>query len=171
VRVESGASSRYLDAVVGMGANLGERRTTLLATLEDLSQIGQLVCVSRLFETEPLGPPQPRYLNAAARLLVDLAPLELLGRMLKLERMRGRVRRERWGPRVLDLDLLWCAGRAIDEQGLSVPHPGLTRRCFALLPLLDVAPEASDPRTGVRYTERLKELDCASVVTKSWRCA
>ena len=82
---------------------------------------------------------------------------------LEIERAAGRVRRERWGPRTLDLDLLFIAGRTVEQPGLVVPHRELTQRAFALLPLLDVMPEACDPATGRAYSELCLELDRTGV--------
>jgi 2-amino-4-hydroxy-6-hydroxymethyldihydropteridine diphosphokinase len=128
-----------------------------------LLEIGSVVALSSVYETAPVGPPQPHYLNAAARLLTRHSPLEVLRAVLEIERTAGRERRERWGPRTLDLDLLWIRGRQVDEAGLSVPHPRLCQRAFALLPLLDVAPDAADPLTGQPYARLLPALDCSGV--------
>jgi len=111
-----------------------------------------VVSRSRVYETEPVGgPPQPLYLNAAAALDFEGEPLALLEALLALERDFGRVRGVRNGPRTLDLDLLWIPGRSVAHERLVVPHPRLHERAFALAPLLDVAPDAADPRTGRRY--------------------
>jgi len=157
------------DVVVGLGANLGDRQSTLEVAAGELGRLGRLVSRSRLYETEPVGPPQPKYLNAAVRLECSLEPRALLAELHAIERRAGRVRRERWGPRVLDLDILWVAGHTVDSEELVIPHPELTRRAFALLPLLDVAPEAISPdglsyrdvsmtldRTGVRELEQVR---------------
>ncbi|HEV8244125.1 MAG TPA: 2-amino-4-hydroxy-6-hydroxymethyldihydropteridine diphosphokinase [Polyangiaceae bacterium] len=150
------------DVVVGLGANLGDRRQMLVRAVAGLQRLGRVVGVSALYETEPVGPPQPHYLNAAVRLKTELTPPELLARLLELERELGRVRRERWGPRVLDLDLLWVADFACDSQGLTVPHPELEQRAFALLPLLDVAAEASSLE-GLSYRAISMSLDRSGV--------
>jgi 2-amino-4-hydroxy-6-hydroxymethyldihydropteridine diphosphokinase len=102
--------------------------------------------VSTVYETEPVGPPQPRYLNAALRLRTTLSPPELLRVLLRTERRLGRHRvpGERWGPRSIDLDLLWDQRGAYESAELCVPHPELENRDFALAPLLDVAPELGD---------------------------
>ena len=102
--------------------------------------------VSTIYETEPLGPPQPRYLNAAFRLQTTLSPPELLRVLLRTERRLGRHRvpDERWGPRSIDLDLLWDQRGPHESPELCVPHPELENRSFALAPLLDVAPELGD---------------------------
>lgn len=128
-----------MDAVVGIGSNLGSREALLRAAIALLGR--EVVAVSRLYRTPPLGPPQPEFLNAAVRVRTELSPLALLSELQRVEAQLGRVRRERWGPRTIDLDFLWWEGGAIDEPGLSVPHPGLMERAFALGPLLDVAPE------------------------------
>lgn len=127
-----------MDAVIGLGANLGSREATLRAAIALLGL--EVVATSRLYATAPLGPPQPTFLNAAVRVRTELAPLALLARMQGVETQLGRVRRERWGPRTVDLDLLWWEGGPVDEPNLTVPHPGLLERSFALAPLLDVAP-------------------------------
>jgi 2-amino-4-hydroxy-6-hydroxymethyldihydropteridine diphosphokinase len=92
-----------------------------------------------------------------------LSPVELLEGLLGVERNLGRVRRERWGPRVIDLDILWCLGVVVSTARLVVPHAELRARPFALVPLLDVAPEASDPADGARYSEIARELDASGV--------
>jgi len=150
------------DVVVGLGANLGDRQTTLEAASVALERLGRVVGRSRLYETEPVGPPQPRYLNAAVRLECALEPRVLLGELHGIEQRAGRERRERWGPRVLDLDILWVAGLVLDGEDLVIPHPELTNRAFALMPLLDVAPEAVSP-SGVRYRDVSMGLDHSGV--------
>jgi 2-amino-4-hydroxy-6-hydroxymethyldihydropteridine diphosphokinase len=91
-------------------------------------------------------------------LLTYLEPLPLLEVLLSIERSHGRVRAVRWGPRDLDLDLLWIEDTSVDEVGLKVPHPRLTERGFALLPLVDVAPNAREPGTDRAYAEMRKNL-------------
>jgi 2-amino-4-hydroxy-6-hydroxymethyldihydropteridine diphosphokinase len=134
--------------VVGVGSNLGAREASiraaevLLASREGID----VQRVSEIYETDPLGPPQPRYLNAAFRLRTMLSPRELLHVLLRTERRLGRDRMpdERWGPRSIDLDLLWDQRGPHESPGLCVPHPELENRGFALAPLLDVAPELGE---------------------------
>jgi 2-amino-4-hydroxy-6-hydroxymethyldihydropteridine diphosphokinase len=152
-----------MDAVVGLGSNLGERETTLAAAVGELRGLGRLVAVSGLYETAPFGPPQPAYLNAAVRLEVPGEPRALLAQLLDVERRHGRERREKWGPRTLDLDILWILDVAIAEPDLVVPHAGLRERRFALVPLVDVAPEARHPRTGDPLVDWLRALPDAGV--------
>ena len=142
-------------AFVGVGANLGDREATIR---EALAALPDVVAVSELRETEPVGVvDQPRFLNGAAALETELHARELLDALLEIERGLGRERHERWGPRTIDLDLLLYGGELIDEPGLTVPHPRLHERRFALEPLLDLDPELSIPGRG-RVSELLAGL-------------
>lgn len=151
------------DAVIGLGSNVGDRLENLRAALRELAELGSLIGVSALYDTDPVGPPQARFLNAAVRLATSVEPRALLPELLAVEQRLGRERRERWGPRTLDLDMLWVGGFLCDDVGLTVPHPELRRRAFALVPLLDVAPDATDPRDGVAYARVSVELDLSAV--------
>ena len=144
--------------VVGLGANLGDRLSTLKSAVLALRAHGVVRVVSDLYECAPVGPPQPDFLNAAVLLDSALAPAPLLRELLAIERAHGRERRERWGPRTLDLDLLFSPLLLLNEADLTLPHPELTRRAFALAPLVDVAKEARDPLSGVRYADLLLGL-------------
>jgi 2-amino-4-hydroxy-6-hydroxymethyldihydropteridine diphosphokinase len=104
---------------------------------------------SNLYLSRPMGPQdQPDYVNAAAGLLTQSTPQELLAHLLDIERSMGRIQRERWGPRVIDLDLVWMVGATVDEPGLKVPHPGVSTRNFVLYPLADIAPTMKIPGMG-----------------------
>jgi 2-amino-4-hydroxy-6-hydroxymethyldihydropteridine diphosphokinase len=149
--------------VVGLGANLGDRRLALRSAVAALRGLGEVRAVSALFETTAVGPPQPDYLNAAVELEYRGAPLQLLDALLAIERAHGRARRVKWGPRTLDLDLLYSPGIIVSEPGLELPHPELRKRAFALLPLLEVAPAAVDPLTGEAYAEIARHLDTRGV--------
>jgi 2-amino-4-hydroxy-6-hydroxymethyldihydropteridine diphosphokinase len=139
-------------AFVGLGANLGDRESTLRAAVDALGgEAGvEVVGVSTLRETEPVGVgEQPPYLNGAAELETTLTARELLDRLLALERRFGRVRTPgEHGPRTLDLDLLLYGDEVIDEPGLAVPHPRLQERRFALEPLAELAPGLVVPGCG-----------------------
>jgi 2-amino-4-hydroxy-6-hydroxymethyldihydropteridine diphosphokinase len=133
-------------AYVGVGANLGDREATIRAAIETLPAV---VAVSKLRETDPVGVvDQPPFLNGAVALETELAPRDLLAVLLAVERKLGRERRERWGPRTIDLDLLLYGDEAIDEPGLTVPHPRLHERRFALEPLVDLDPDVAIPGRG-----------------------
>ena len=133
-------------AYVGVGANLGDREATIRAALDALPGV---VAVSALREPDPVGVvDQPLFLNGAAALETELAARELLETLLAVERELGRERGERWGPRTIDLDLLLYGDETIDEPGLTVPHPRLHERRFALEPLLDLDSELTIPGRG-----------------------
>jgi 2-amino-4-hydroxy-6-hydroxymethyldihydropteridine diphosphokinase len=151
-----------LDVVVGLGSNLGDREATLRSAIEGMRGFPdtEVVAVSSFIETAPVGgPPQGVFMNAAARLSTSFSPRQLLDALLGLELAHGRVRRERWGPRTLDLDVLWIRDVRVHEPGLSVPHPELKNRRFALGPLVEIAPDAVDPESGERYAAVLAALD------------
>ena len=140
-------------AFVGIGSNLGEPERQIAAALDQLAaEEGiELVAVSCLSETEPVGYlEQPNFLNGAAHIETELPARELLKRLLAIESRLGRVRGEgpRFGPRTIDLDLLVYGDERIDEPGLTVPHPRLAERRFALEPLAELAPGLEIPGLG-----------------------
>jgi 2-amino-4-hydroxy-6-hydroxymethyldihydropteridine diphosphokinase len=137
-------------AFLGVGSNEGDRREHLARALRALEAAPGVAWVraSSVWETAPVGPPQPHYLNAALELETALAAPALLRALQEIEEAAGRVRRERWGPRTLDLDLLLHGDEVLDEPGLRVPHPELARRAFVLAPLAELCPERVVPGTG-----------------------
>ena len=139
------------EAFVGIGSNLDDREGYLRRAIELLAAEDgiEVAAVSTLRETEPVGPvPQGPFLNGAVQLETELAPRDLLGRMLAIEERLGRVRVERFGPRTIDLDLLVYGDEVIDEPGLTVPHPRLHERRFALEPLAELAAGLVVPGLG-----------------------
>jgi 2-amino-4-hydroxy-6-hydroxymethyldihydropteridine diphosphokinase len=126
--------------VVGLGSNLGARFATIASAVARLDRAHgcRVAARGRVYESEPLGPPQPLYLNSAVGLDSALPPEALLDVLLEIEAALGRVRDVRWGPRIIDLDLLW-GPRPFSSTRLTVPHAGLAERWFALAPLVDVA--------------------------------
>jgi len=138
-------------AYVAVGSNLNQPHERVLEAFDALAALRatRLELRSRLYRTTPMGPQdQPEFVNAAAGLLTQLSARELLDELLSIERAMGRRRQERWGPRVIDLDLVWMSGAAIDEPGLKVPHPGVSERNFVLYPLADIAPALEIPGHG-----------------------
>jgi 2-amino-4-hydroxy-6-hydroxymethyldihydropteridine diphosphokinase len=138
-------------AYIGLGANLGDREATMRRALELLARDGiEVVAVSAFRETDPVGyVDQPRFLNAAAALETELSPRDLLDRLLAVERELGRTRDgPRFGPRTIDLDVLLYGDEVVDEPGLTVPHPRLAERAFALEPLAELDPELVVPGAG-----------------------
>jgi 2-amino-4-hydroxy-6-hydroxymethyldihydropteridine diphosphokinase len=130
-------------AVIGLGGNLGSVRATFECAIRLLERHARVEARSHLYRSEAMGPPQPAYLNAAVRARTELSPHALLDELRAIERTLGRVRRERWGARTLDLDVLVIEDQTIDDDRLTVPHPGLFERAFALAPLADVWPKAT----------------------------
>jgi 2-amino-4-hydroxy-6-hydroxymethyldihydropteridine diphosphokinase len=130
-------------AFIGLGSNLGDRRAYLKDGVEGLRAAGDVVAVSPLYETEPVGGPagQGPYLNVVVELATSDPPRRLLERCRALEEAAGRVRSERWGPRTLDADVLLVEGSEVHEPDLTVPHPRLWERRFVLQPLADLAPD------------------------------
>ena len=130
-------------AFVGLGSNLGDRRALLAAAVVGLRRGDDVVAVSPLYETEPVGGPdgQGPYLNLVVELATTDPPRRLLERCRELEAQAGRVRAQRWGPRTLDADVLWVEGDEVDEEDLKVPHPRMWERRFVLAPLGDLAPD------------------------------
>ena len=148
-------------AYVGLGANLGRRDETLQRAVELLAAVDavDVLAVSKLRETEPVGVvDQPPFLNGAVELETSLSARELLELLLEIERALGRVRSERWGPRVVDLDLLVYGREIVAEPRLRVPHPRLHERRFALEPLAELDPELEIPGRG-NVSGLLAELD------------
>lgn len=130
-------------AYVALGANLGERESSLREALRRIAAVRgvELLRTSGIYETDPVGyEDQPAFLNMAAALATDLAPAELLRTLLSIEKEMGRVRDVRWGPRTIDLDLLIYEDVTMETQELTLPHPRMGERAFVLVPLRDVWP-------------------------------
>lgn len=143
-------------AYLGVGSNLANPEQQVRAAVERLAGVPRTrrILVSRLYRSRPLGPvAQPDFINAVVGVLTQLSARELLGQLRALETAFGRpAQRERWGPRVLDLDLL-CFGREQHaDADLTLPHPGIVERNFVLYPLCDIAPDLELPGLG-RVTE------------------
>lgn len=149
-------------AYVGLGANLGDPRRQLQEALARLAAAEEIEVtkVSSFYLNPPLGPPdQPWYVNAVAQLRTRLTPEELLRVLHRVERDLGRFRQERWGPRLIDLDLLLYGGEIIAGPDLRLPHPEIPRRSFVLVPLAEIAPQAWHPGLKKTALELLAELD------------
>jgi 2-amino-4-hydroxy-6-hydroxymethyldihydropteridine diphosphokinase len=148
-------------AYIGLGSNLGDRDLNLRRAAEDLggSPAVTVRALSSFLETEPVGgPPQGRFLNAAAEVGTSLSARGLLELILEIEDRHGRTRDVRWGPRTLDLDLLLYADLVCAEDDLTVPHSLMHERLFVLEPLCEIAPEAVHPVLHKTVRELRDEL-------------
>ena len=136
----SATAAAPVRAFLGLGSNLGDRHAYLRRAV---AAIPDVVAVSRLYETAPVGGPEAQgpYLNIVVQLATRRSPHDLLEVCRAQERAAERVRVQRWGPRTLDVDVLWIEGYASDDPELTVPHPRMFERAFVLLPLRDLAPE------------------------------
>lgn len=162
--------TQLIEACIGLGANVGHPIAAIQTAITDLQALPltTMVSASHLYRTPAWGRlDQPDFINAAALLRTELGPKELLLHLLDIERKAGRSRSgeiasKHWGPRVLDLDLLLYGDARINEPGLRVPHPRLHERAFALVPLAEIAPNASFPNFGT-VSDALRLVDARGV--------
>lgn len=135
---------------IGLGSNLGDSRSILTGAVDRLRSFSQIevVAISKWYQTAPIGPPQPDYLNGCVTLQTSLEPIDLLNILHSIEAEFGRVRQEVWGARTLDLDLLLYDDLVINLPTLQVPHPRMIERAFVLVPLSEIAPNAIEPKSG-----------------------
>ncbi len=157
-------------AYIGLGSNLEDPRSQVLRAAERLDSLSgtRVMLRSPLYGSRPLGPvAQPDFVNAVAAILTQLAPLQLLHELRSMEHAFGRPsERERWGPRILDLDLLVYGREERHDPQLTLPHPGIVERNFVLYPLADIAPDLLIPRLG-----RVAELKRRVSTEGIWRIA
>ncbi len=131
---------------VGVGSNLGDSGQVVFEACQRVIHLGSEGRTSSLYRTAPRGgPPQPPYCNAVAVFSTAWTPFQVLGLLRRIEAQFGRTRRQRWGPRILDLDLLLFGDRIVRHPRLTVPHPRLTERQFVLEPLFELSPDLALP--------------------------
>jgi len=145
---------------IGLGANLGDRLGTLERAVRwlDATSGVEVQRVSTWRDTPPMGPPQPTYLNGVVRVLTAFSPMEMLTILRQLEVAAGRVRTVRWGPRTLDLDLLFIEGLILETPELVLPHPGIPERRFVLEPLCELDPDFVHPVLDRPLSDLLEAL-------------
>jgi len=163
--------ARLNRAFVGLGANIGEPVAQLESALRALARLPEstLVSTSSFYQSPPWGiDAQPPFVNAVAALSTSLAAEQLMASLLAIEQVAGRQRSMRWGPRVLDLDLLVFGDLVINQPGLRVPHPHLHQRAFVLVPLHEIAPTLEVPGLGSIFS-LLQSVDCANIQVVSTR--
>jgi 2-amino-4-hydroxy-6-hydroxymethyldihydropteridine diphosphokinase len=144
-------------AFLGLGSNLGDRRGHLREAVSSLTGVKG---VSPVYETDPVGGPegQGAYLNLVVEIETDLSPRELLGVCHRLESAAGRVRSERWGPRTLDVDILWTSSGPVAEEDLVIPHPRMHERRFVMAPFADLAPDLVPDDWNDRAEGRVRKV-------------
>jgi len=159
-------------AFIGLGSNLGDREAMIRLALDEVARLpGTTVLrASSLYDTEPVGEvDQPNFLNAAALVETELTARQLLWNLMLVERRLGRVRGQRWGPRVIDLDLLFYGSQVLEEPDLRVPHPEVIRRAFVLVPLVEIDPAFVHPETGETLLHHLSTLNARPPVKRGTR--
>lgn len=156
---------RLITAYVGLGSNLGDRAGNLSRARDALAGLGKVAATSSMYETAPWGvdEPQPAYFNQVVVLETGLQAGELIKRFLEIEAQSGRQRTRPGSSRVIDIDLLLYGDTAIDEPGVTVPHPRMHLRAFVLVPLAEIAAGATVPGLGRTVRELAKETGSAGV--------
>ncbi len=150
---------------IALGSNLGDRAGNLAQARALMSEFVQISTVSGVYETPPWGVlDQPRFLNQVIRGKTSLPPLYLLNHLKRIEKQMGRVKTVRFGPRMIDLDILLFGERVIDYKRLQVPHPRMLERAFVLVPLAEISPDVIVPGENRPVVEILAELDQTGII-------
>lgn len=151
-----------VQAYLGLGSNIGDREQQLREAIDILNNYQYITVIqeSPIYETAPVGyTEQPNFLNLCVEVSTALTPHELLERCLQTEQQLHRVRKERWGPRTLDVDILLYDDKIIDDSDLTVPHPRMVERAFVLIPLNDIAPDVVEPRSEKKISDLVSPDD------------
>jgi 2-amino-4-hydroxy-6-hydroxymethyldihydropteridine diphosphokinase len=153
-------TKKYINVYLGLGSNVGNRRQNILSGIGLITKhIGKVARKSHLYETEPWGKPdQDSFINQVVMVNTTLDPRQLLEAITKIERELGRERKEKWGPRTLDIDILLYGKRIIRDKGLEIPHPEMHLRGFVLAPLMEIDPELVHPVLGQQIDQLY--MDC-----------
>lgn len=156
------------EAYLGLGSNLGDKIENIKKACDLISsEIAQIIGFSSFYQTEPWGSTdQPEYINRVVRIFTDHEPLFLLKELHRIEDKLGRIRDEKWGPRIIDIDLLYYGKYVIDRDDLIIPHPELTERNFVLVPLSEISPDYLHPVFKLTNKELLDFCTDKSKVVK-----
>lgn len=153
-------------AFIALGSNIGDKTGNCTRAISLISKHEDCIVlrVSSFYETEPWGVvEQDKFINMAVEIETALSPFELLEFLKSLEIEMGRTKAERWGPRLIDLDIIFYNDKIIDEKGLNVPHPHMHERAFVLAPLSEIAPDLIHPLLGKSISELFKSVDSSGV--------
>jgi len=146
---------------IGIGSNMGDRRRNCLEAVDRVDRAGacNIISISSLYITEPVGVTgQEWFVNCAACLETRLSPADLMGMLLDIEAEMGRVRKYKWGPRVIDLDILIFGQDVVNEKDLTIPHPMMHQRRFVMAPMAELAPDLIHPILGRTMTELYRDI-------------
>jgi 2-amino-4-hydroxy-6-hydroxymethyldihydropteridine diphosphokinase len=159
---------KYINVFLGLGSNMGDRTDNIRRATELITKnIGKVVKKSHHYETQPWGKTdQDRFINQVLMVNTTLDPRQLLETVARIEREIGREPSEKWGPRILDLDILFYGRRIIRDKGLEIPHPELHKRAFVLVPLMEIAPEWEHPVLKKAVDELYMQCDDPSEVVQ-----
>ncbi|MDR1472440.1 MAG: 2-amino-4-hydroxy-6-hydroxymethyldihydropteridine diphosphokinase [Synergistaceae bacterium] len=153
------------ESALSLGSNVGDRLRNIRRAVELIAlRVGDVTRRSCVYETPPWGvTSQPGFLNACVLVDTELRPAELLSELKRIESEVGRVPRERWGPREIDIDILTCGGELLSSGELEIPHPRMAERAFVLVPLRDAAPGWRHPESGLSIDGMLRGVDTSGI--------
>jgi 2-amino-4-hydroxy-6-hydroxymethyldihydropteridine diphosphokinase len=150
---------------LSLGTNLGQRRQNLERAVAGLGEVMEITAVSPIYQTPPWGlTDQPDFLNLCLQAATSLSPFDLLHFTQELEKEMGREQTVRWGPRLIDIDILFYDDRILHSEELTIPHPQIAQRAFVLVPLADIAPDLVHPETGQTVAEMITAVDTSVLV-------
>lgn len=152
---------------IGIGSNLGDRVLNCKQSIDGTASFSDVTAVSSYYETEPVGNEnQPLFINCAIEIISDITPHQLLAELSRIENRLGRVREKKWGPRTIDLDIIFFGDEIIDDADLKIPHPEAHKRRFVLEPLAEIAPTLVHPVLNATVAELLSRLEDPKNVVK-----
>ena len=153
---------------IGIGGNIGPVRENFIRALRSIGKCARVAAVSSLYESEPVGPQdQPKFTNAVVKVETELSPFELLDRLQAIEKEIGRKKTKRWGPRVIDLDIILYGDLVITTDSLVIPHPRAHERRFVLEPLLEIEPAAWHPVKNMAVQDICSRLGDSQTISKT----